>query len=131
VALAAVERRVATQMALLTSPGGALVAGAALSALALCVRHRGTVLRPLAERGARPLAAGLVGAVVATAAGALGNDSPTDMLAIGTVLVVLAAGYARCAPSRSAPLVPGDEPLHRDRAEAAAALTRLRHRRLV
>ncbi|HYZ70529.1 MAG TPA: hypothetical protein VE528_02620 [Thermoleophilaceae bacterium] len=92
------RRRAAVGLALLSAPAAAALVVVCASALAALAVGRGAVLRPLAAHGAEAFGAGLAGAWAAVVAGALGNDSPPDMLAIGTVLLLLAAGYARAAP---------------------------------
>jgi len=93
-----VRRRIGVQAWLLSSPGGALLALASLGLIAAGVHGRAAILRPLSAGGSRPLAAALAGSVAAVLAGAAGNDSPTDMLAVGAVVLALAAGYAVARP---------------------------------
>ena len=95
----ALERRIATQRGLLGSTVGATVAAAGIFVLVALVVTRTKVLAPLAEAGGRPLSAGLAGALTAIVVCALANDSAPDVLAIGAVLALLAAGYVRSEPS--------------------------------
>jgi len=95
-----VRRRIGVQIRLLSWPGGALLALASLGLIAAGIHRRAAILRPLHAGGARPLAAALAGSVVAVLAGAAGNDSATDMLAVGAVVLPLAAGYAGARPRR-------------------------------
>ncbi len=95
---AALERRIATQRGLLGSAGGAVVAAGGLFVLIALVLGRRKVLAPLAEAGARPLTAGLTGALVAILVCALANDSAPDVLAIGAVLALLVVAYVHAEP---------------------------------
>jgi len=110
------RRRAGVALALLSSPPAAALAALCAGVLAVLAVRRGAVLRALAAHGAKAFGAGLAGAWAAVVAGALGNDSPQDMLAIGTVLLLLAAGYARAAPGRG-----GAPPDGRERAALEAA----------
>jgi hypothetical protein len=109
-------RRAGVALALLSSPPAAALAVVCAGVLAVLAVRRGAVMRALAAHGAEAFGAGLAGAWAAVVAGALGNDSPPDMLAIGTVLLLLAAGYARAAPGRA-----GAPPDARERATLEAA----------
>ncbi|CAA9510208.1 MAG: hypothetical protein AVDCRST_MAG17-1931 [uncultured Solirubrobacterales bacterium] len=95
---AALERRIATQRGLLSSPVGAVVAAAGLCVLIALALRRRRVLAPLAEAGDRPLTAGLTGSFAAILVCALANDSAPDVLAIGAVLALLAAAYVHSEP---------------------------------
>ncbi|CAA9512079.1 MAG: hypothetical protein AVDCRST_MAG17-2062 [uncultured Solirubrobacterales bacterium] len=98
--VAALERRMATQLDLLGSAVGALIAAAGLCVLIAVAVRRRSALAPLREAGARPLTAGLSGAFAAVLICALANDSAPDVLVIGAVLALLAAGYVHSEPSK-------------------------------
>lgn len=95
-----VERRFEISFGGLASGGvPASLALAVLLLVAGAVRHR-AVLAPLRDQPG--LRAGLIGAFAAVVAGALANDSGPLILLIGTVLLLLSAGYAHGRPARPA-----------------------------
>lgn len=75
--------------------------GTALALLALGTAYRRRLLAPLGEWDpvrARPLRAAFAGALVATVAGALANDSGPVMILIGTAGLLAATAYVRGRP---------------------------------
>jgi hypothetical protein len=96
------ERRAQTQLGLIGSPLTAAITAIALAVLVALTLGRRRVFAHLAPESARPLRAGVYGSLAAVLAGAVANDSASDMLAIGAALLLLAAGYLRCAPVGSA-----------------------------
>ena len=89
-----VRRRFTGSFSTLANPGWAVASGLALAGMAwLAARER-----RLRKGVPRSLAAGLIGAWFAVVIGTLANDSGPLILVIGTILLLLATGYARCRP---------------------------------
>ena len=66
----------------------------------MAIRHRDRIARWLA--GTAAMRAGLLGALVATLAGTLANDSGALLLEIGAAYILVFVGYAWAESARSA-----------------------------
>lgn len=103
--LETLQRRLELSVSGLKDAGTAVAVGICAALLIAGVVKRTTLLAPLDSAGAvaaRSFRAGLLGALVATVAATVANDSGPVIFMIGSVLVILALAYVQGGPRSSA-----------------------------